>query len=306
MGTRGLTVVVMDGKHRVAQYGQWDHYPTGQGTTALTFCRKHLATDKGRKKFKKAVGKVRFIDDAKLDALYLEVGVDLKKSNGMVPCDKSDEFNEKYPHLHRNCGAEVLDAVLNGATDLQDSLEFGTGDGGGFSCEGIYLVNLDKNVLEVYYGSQMPSQHQGTMHRLIEEQETAVPLVATFDLDNIRSKANAEEVMERLQKMVKLTSYPECRKPEDDEIPSIVGKIPYEVANLAMEVETSLQDKSIHRIEQCAPLYEDSLDEDPDTLIKDMLADLRHVCSVKGLDFSALSRISLKYFKDELAEDNAS
>ena len=35
MGTRGLTMVVSKGKTRVAQYGQWDHYPSGQGRTAF-------------------------------------------------------------------------------------------------------------------------------------------------------------------------------------------------------------------------------------------------------------------------------
>ena len=29
----------MDGQYKVAQYGQWDGYPEGQGITALTFLR---------------------------------------------------------------------------------------------------------------------------------------------------------------------------------------------------------------------------------------------------------------------------
>lgn len=36
MGTRNLTAVYLDGQYKVAQYGQWDGYPEGQGITALT------------------------------------------------------------------------------------------------------------------------------------------------------------------------------------------------------------------------------------------------------------------------------
>ena len=36
MGTRGLTKVIdKDGITKVAQYGQWDHYPEGQGVKIL-------------------------------------------------------------------------------------------------------------------------------------------------------------------------------------------------------------------------------------------------------------------------------
>ena len=39
MGTKNLTCVYCNGAYRVAQYGQWDGYPDGQGITALTFLR---------------------------------------------------------------------------------------------------------------------------------------------------------------------------------------------------------------------------------------------------------------------------
>lgn len=37
MGTRNLTCVVKNNKYVVAQYGQWDGYPTGQGQTIVEF-----------------------------------------------------------------------------------------------------------------------------------------------------------------------------------------------------------------------------------------------------------------------------
>ncbi|MHC5949058.1 hypothetical protein ACVXZ3_04645 [Providencia hangzhouensis] len=42
MGTRHLICVAKDGDYKVAQYGQWDGYPSGQGLTLLTFLRDKL------------------------------------------------------------------------------------------------------------------------------------------------------------------------------------------------------------------------------------------------------------------------
>ena len=39
MGTRSLTVVVHNNEVKVAQYGQWDGYPKGQGKTLLSFLK---------------------------------------------------------------------------------------------------------------------------------------------------------------------------------------------------------------------------------------------------------------------------
>lgn len=39
MGTRNLTVVIKKAKPVVAQYGQWDGYPSGQGATVLNFLK---------------------------------------------------------------------------------------------------------------------------------------------------------------------------------------------------------------------------------------------------------------------------
>ena len=39
MGTRNLSLLKYNNKIIVAQYGQWDGYPSGQGKTILEFCR---------------------------------------------------------------------------------------------------------------------------------------------------------------------------------------------------------------------------------------------------------------------------
>ena len=41
MGTRNLTMVIHEKKPVIAQYGQWDGYPAGQGTTVLEFLKNY-------------------------------------------------------------------------------------------------------------------------------------------------------------------------------------------------------------------------------------------------------------------------
>src|SRR4051812_12220434 len=56
MGTRHLTCVVQNGEYRVAQYGQWDGYPDGQGETVVAFL-----TGSDLRQFRQQVGKVRHV-----------------------------------------------------------------------------------------------------------------------------------------------------------------------------------------------------------------------------------------------------
>lgn len=305
MGTRGITIVVMNGKPRVAQYGQWDHYPTGQGATAMEFCKEHLSTEAGREKFRKAVAKTKFITNAEHKRLWKTVGADLDKSDGLVSMDKSEEFEKKYPHLHRDCGARILECVRKGATKLQDSMEFSEGDGGCFSCEGIYVVNLDANTLEVHYGYQIAASNLGTLARLNGAKGVAVPLVATFDLDNLHG--DPEATMALLQKMVNVTCYPddeECKG-----VPSLQGKSPQDVARMAMgEVP---EDTSVYRGAAAKRVLDTiaaegscyDADGVPYLNVQDILTDLRHYCDAHGLDFAKLSSASCKRHKGQAKMD---
>jgi len=149
MGTRGLTMVKLGGKYRVAQYGQWDHYPSGQGLTALKFCRLRLRTVGGLKKFTEAVEATRFVTEDETKDMWKGIGVDIVKCDGWVACDKSDQFGKQYPSLHRDTGAKILELVLQGETRLQDDHEYQDSTQG-FSCCGVYCVDLDAGSFKAY------------------------------------------------------------------------------------------------------------------------------------------------------------
>lgn len=147
MGTRHLIAVYVDGKHKVAQYGQWDGYPSGQGTTALNFLRSLDTLDKVDA-FREKVRATVFAADEEIQAKWKEVGAD---DSGWVGIEVSEKFAKRYPQLSRDTGAAVL-GIINDSEPgivLKDSLDFVTD---GLFCEWAYVVDLDANVFEVYEG----------------------------------------------------------------------------------------------------------------------------------------------------------
>jgi hypothetical protein len=144
MGTRNLTVVVLDGQYKVAQYGQWDGYPSGQGDTVCGFLQNVMDLEK----FKSAVRECKFVTSDEIKAKWVECGAD-SKSN-FVNLDVSEKFKQKYPQLSRDTAAEVLGLIQSGvARELQNSISFA---GDSLFCEWAYVIDLDNEVLEVYKG----------------------------------------------------------------------------------------------------------------------------------------------------------
>ena len=93
MGTRNLTVVVVNKKVKVAQYGQWDGYPTGLGTDLL----KLLKNRDNREAIKSVVSKCKFIE-SRFDLLagIQRENVVFFTSDQHHPCyiDDNDEIKE--------------------------------------------------------------------------------------------------------------------------------------------------------------------------------------------------------------------
>lgn len=129
MGARHLIAAVIDGDFKIANYGQWDGYPDGQGTMVLDFFHE---TD--LEAFKAKLRGCYWLDQAGIDKV-----------------NKTPDWASVYPHLSRNAGAEVLfmvDESENGL-GLVNSASFA---GDSLFCEWAYVLDFDKEVLECYRG----------------------------------------------------------------------------------------------------------------------------------------------------------
>jgi hypothetical protein len=125
MGTRGLTKVIKNDKVVVAQYGQWDHYPSGQGLTALRFLRDEANVEKLDK------------------GLYWLYEVESKDVGEIVDRIGEENFLTAYPSLIRDTGAEILELIANakGALPVLLDTDFENDE---LFCEGVFTVDLDK------------------------------------------------------------------------------------------------------------------------------------------------------------------
>jgi hypothetical protein len=151
MGTRHLICVVKDGEFKVAQYGQWDGYFSGQGQDILNFLRDdsfNLAH------FKEQLDKCYYIDQATYERLLSEGGVTIS-AEGFVPYDDMKRFSATHigAFFSRDTGADILKLINDETTLAQIPLKNGvTFAADSLFCEYAYVIDVDKEVLEVYTG----------------------------------------------------------------------------------------------------------------------------------------------------------
>jgi len=138
-----MVAVYKDGEYRVAQYGQWDGYPSGQGTTILKFLRDELR----RPGFDEAVLKTRWITGEETEIAWATVGV----TDGTFTMEQHDAYKKKFPQLHRDTGANILALIqdLNTEVALDNALGFAADS---LFCEWAYVIDLDNNTFEVFKG----------------------------------------------------------------------------------------------------------------------------------------------------------
>lgn len=183
MGTRNLTIVFMDGKYRVAQYGQWDGYPEGQGLTCLRFVRDQM----NEKDFRDALSHIKYIDSDKLRRMWMDYGMD---DDGSIQIKDADRFRLTFPEFSRDTGAEILTMIQNDritSNCLENRMTFAANS---LFCEWAYVVDFDKRTFEVYKGFNKTPLTEGDRFYFLREYEDddryhGVKLAAAFDLDNL-------------------------------------------------------------------------------------------------------------------------
>ena len=150
MGTRHLILVKLGNKTKVAQYGQWDGYPSGQGVHIAKFLKK-LSKKENLQKFKENLKKVKFISDKEVSQKWVEAG---SNNNEWVGMEVSNTFERMYPELHRNTGARVLDFIYKGVVEeLYNNSSFLKDK---VFCEYAYEINVSKKTVKVYVGDTKP------------------------------------------------------------------------------------------------------------------------------------------------------
>jgi hypothetical protein len=147
MGTRGLTKVIYEGETKVAQYGQWDHYPSGQGIAILSFLRGEGNVDK----LANGIKNIKVISDETLDKFVNEF---TDNEKGFMSMDEAESFKDKYPSLSRDTGGEILSVVANATNEIPLILnpEFENDD---LFCEGVYTVDLDQRMFISRYADRL-------------------------------------------------------------------------------------------------------------------------------------------------------
>lgn len=153
MGTRNLIAVKIDDKYRIAQYCQWDGYPSGQGVDILNFL---LGYD--RSAFESKVRSLgEFYTDQELNVLWNEAGAD--PNTGMIDFESAKKFGEKMPELSRDTGSGILQIVMDSPNGFRLS-EYINFAGDSLYCEWAYVIDLDRGTFEVFEGFNKDPLHQ--------------------------------------------------------------------------------------------------------------------------------------------------
>ena len=191
MGTRNLTCVWVDGDFKVAQYGQWDGYPTSAGAEIASAVQ-DIVNAGGLETFADIVRGCRFITEDELAAKYADLGIE----GEWITMEDASRFKELYPQIDRDMGYGIVRWLWeNGSAELTNNVGFA---GDTLFCEWAYVVDLDECALEVYCG-YFGSNGQGRLGEM-EGGEDAVALLKTIPFEELCA-SDPDVLGEELERM---------------------------------------------------------------------------------------------------------
>ncbi len=149
MGTRNLTMVIdQEGEVKVAQYGQWDGYPSGVGVGIVSFLKNETLFES----FKKNLSKVRFVDDKGRDKDFID---SYNKNTPQWSNEEDKRTHEQKRWFSLFCTRDIADEVLTNIANsndeeilLMDRRETAIGDSAWV--EWSYIINLKDETLSVH------------------------------------------------------------------------------------------------------------------------------------------------------------
>ena len=144
MGTRGLSIIVVDNEIKCAQYHQMDSYPSWQGGNHLYFLSKEM-----NEAFKDKVKACSWITFEEHKKYWYECGASCE-TNIITP-ENRKTFVEKHPYLDRDSATYIYSYIQNSdnGLKLQNNTDFAAET---LYCEWVYVLDLDNNTFEVYKG----------------------------------------------------------------------------------------------------------------------------------------------------------
>lgn len=193
MGTRHLIAAQIDGDYRIAQYGQWDGYPSGQGVDVLAFLR-----TMDRSSFEAKLRASRLMTKAEWPAWAEYANAHGGGEGGLsVPA-----WTKTHPHMARGCGADILTIVANSdGLTLRNNLTFACDS---LFCEYGYVVDFDKGTFEVFKGFNREPLPEGERFYGLDpgdenpaEGYWPIRLVKSYPLDCLPSDAQFLADLER-------------------------------------------------------------------------------------------------------------
>lgn len=149
MGTRHLVVVVQDDKIKVAQYGQFDGYIAGAGSEVIDFIQDKLSNVIISKKFRDNVRESFFANDEYIRKAKIDCGFDPDQEYVSYGDLNWKNYIDTYPQFSREVSTDILHMICESSLALIDSFSFGKDS---LFCEYAYLIDLDKDELQIYTG----------------------------------------------------------------------------------------------------------------------------------------------------------
>lgn len=206
MGTRHLIAVQKDNEYKFAQYGHWDGYPEGVGSDLLGVLQKITPEELAEKiKRCKPFNAPEYFADYGIPMTAFDENGDIDRRN--LSAEEADKYTDIYNRYKPSeVDAYAIDAITSlaeakdnvlGDFYYYDSLKFA---GDSLFCEWAYIIDLDKNTLEVYKGFNQeplaegdrfyPLQQEMFEGSLLKKQPETniyypVKLEATFDLQDL-------------------------------------------------------------------------------------------------------------------------
>jgi hypothetical protein len=128
MGTRHLVIVKTKTRIAIAQYGQYDGYPSSAGVDILSFIEKN-----DMKVFAEKLKKCKFISEQQINKLEREVGEEALKS------------------IYEVMGVDILKFVYDtkDVVSLRNDYKFA---GDTAFCEWVYVLDMETSFLHVFKG----------------------------------------------------------------------------------------------------------------------------------------------------------